>query len=143
MRMHKSVVRGVLIVLLVVLALTTLFGALLVVPMLPLEWLSGTAFRDYRLPAVALGTIGAGAIVSVALLALHRPAGTVLAAIVGAAMAIFELVETLVVWTCGYTNWASGRCRTRAARLSQQPTWAPCSGFPSHCGCSRSTSCTG
>jgi hypothetical protein len=85
------------------LALNAIYGAIWVVPGLPREWLVGTPFADYTIPAVALGVIiGSGALVS-AVLVLLRPAWGCLASIaLGAAMMIFEIVETSVV---GWDLW--------------------------------------
>ena len=89
--------RFTLVALQLFLGITTLFGAVRVVPLLPLEWLTGTPFPDYTVPALALGAIGIGALVSAALLALNPGWGVLLTILVGAAMATFELVETLVI----------------------------------------------
>jgi hypothetical protein len=86
-----------LIVLQLLLGITTLFGALWVVPLLPTVWLSGTPFVDYTIPALALGGIGICAITSAGLLVFSPGSGVVLTIFVGGAMAIFEVVETLVV----------------------------------------------
>jgi hypothetical protein len=73
-------------------------GALWVVPTLPPEWLAGTPFPDYTIPALALGVvIGGGAFLAATLLLLHEPWGVPLSLAVGVALAIFEIVETSVV----------------------------------------------
>jgi hypothetical protein len=80
------------------LAANALAGALWVVPGLPREWLAGTPFPDYTIPAVALGVIvGLGAFSSAILFLFWPEAGTLVSAVVGAAMMVFELVEASVV----------------------------------------------
>lgn len=100
--MLDRITRIVLISLLLFLGLTALFGAIWVIPLLPLEWLSGTPFTNYTIPALALGTIGIGAIISAGLLVFRPAWGVVLTMCVGGAMSIFEVVETLVV---GLDTW--------------------------------------
>jgi hypothetical protein len=95
--MLDRIARVFLIALHVFLALTALFGAIWVVPVLPREWLAGTPFADYTIPALALGMIGVGACISVGLLAFRPDWGVMLTLFVGAAMSMFEVVETLVV----------------------------------------------
>jgi hypothetical protein len=95
--MLDRITRFTLVGLQLLLAATALFGALWVVPLLPREWLTGTPFPDYTIPALALGTIGTAAFVSAALLIFSPGWGVLLTMAVGGAMAIFELVETLVV----------------------------------------------
>ena len=63
----------------------------------------GTPFPDYTIPALALGgVIGGGALFAAAMLVLRERWGVVLSLAVGAAMMIFEMVETLVV---GWDVW--------------------------------------
>src|SRR5437868_1335224 len=73
-------------------------GAVQVVPRLPLEWLAGTPFPNYTVPAPALGVVvGGGALLAAVLLLFQPAAGAVLSIAIGGAIAIFEVVETLVV----------------------------------------------
>lgn len=90
--------RGVLAVLTAFLAVTTIVGALPVVPTLPLEWLEGSVFRDDTMPAIALGVVvgGLSSIAFVAVLVRPEVAG-VAALLAGLAMIGFELVEILAV----------------------------------------------
>jgi hypothetical protein len=89
--------RGVLLVLLGFLALTALAGAFLVVPGLPMEWIEGSVFSDYTIPAIALGAVGVLSLTAL-VLTLVRPAlGGPAAIVAGAAMIGFELVEIAVV----------------------------------------------
>jgi hypothetical protein len=89
--------RGVLLVLTTFLAVTAIAGAIFVVPGLPMEWIEGSVFTDYTIPAIALGVVGALAIVAL-ILTLMRPAWAGPAAVVaGLAMIVFELVEIAVV----------------------------------------------
>jgi hypothetical protein len=96
--MTHPVSRGVLFVLAVFVAVTTLFGALSVVPTLPPEWLEGSVFADYTIPAIGLAAVGVVAIVA-ALALIVRPEIAGLASVLtGAMMVIFELVE---IWAVG------------------------------------------
>src|SRR6185503_5303566 len=95
--MLDRVTRFTLVALQLLLGVTALFCAVWVVPLLPREWLTGTPFTDYTVPALALGAIGIGAFVSAVLLAFNPGWGVLLKLVVGAAMAMFELVETVVV----------------------------------------------
>jgi hypothetical protein len=95
--MPHAVSRLLLFVLAVFVAFTTLFGAWLVVPDLPPEWIEGSIFADYTIPAIALGFVGILAIIA-ALTLLIRPEVAGLPSILtGAAMVTFELVEIAVV----------------------------------------------
>src|ERR671922_277542 len=92
------IARFVLIGLEVFLGIGAVAGALWVGPTLPPEWLAGTPFPDYTIPALALGVvIGGGAFLAAAMLLFHQPWGVLLSLAVGLAMAIFEVVETTVV----------------------------------------------
>lgn len=95
--MPHLVSRGVLVVLAAFLAVTTIAGALFVVPGLPPEWLEGGPFADYTLPAVALGFVGVLAIVTLLALILRPDVAGAAAVTTGAAMVAFELVEIAVV----------------------------------------------
>ena len=80
------------------LAVTAIFGGLVVVPHLPIELLAGSPFSDYAIPAVALaGIVGGGALVAAMLLALRPNWGLVVSAMIGVAMMLFEVVETSVI----------------------------------------------
>jgi hypothetical protein len=95
--MLDRIVRVVLILLTAFLGLTAVFGAVSVVPTMPLDLLAGTPFADYTVPALSLGLIGIGALAAAALLVVNPPLGVRLSIVVGAGIAIFEIVETLVV----------------------------------------------
>ena len=75
--------------------------------------MSGSPFRDYTAPALALGLVGLGALVSAVLLLRGVDLGVVLSAAVGVGIAIFEIVEVLVV---GPDYWLY------ALRLGPEPT---------------------
>lgn len=80
------------------LAANAIAGAVWVVPSLPREWLAGTPFPDYTVPALALGVIvGLGALSSAILLVFRPEPGIVASGAVGTAMMVFELVEASVV----------------------------------------------
>jgi hypothetical protein len=105
--------RTVLIGLQLFLGIGALIGAVAVIPTLPREWLQGTPFPDYTLPALSLGLVGMGALVSAALLVIHVEWGVLLSVAIGVGIAIFEIVETLVV---GLDYWL------HALRLGPAPT---------------------
>jgi hypothetical protein len=86
-----------LIVLELFLAATAIFGAIWVVPSQPVALLAGSPFTDYTIPALALGLVGVGALVSDALLLIRRPIGVLASIAVGAGIVVFELVETSVI----------------------------------------------
>jgi hypothetical protein len=92
--------RGVLAVLTAFLALTTILGATLVVPTLPREWLEGSVFGDYTIPALALAFVGGLSLVAFGA-AVRRPevAGGVAVA-AGLSMVAFEAVE---IWVVGFS----------------------------------------
>jgi hypothetical protein len=80
------------------LGVTAVYGAIWVVPTLPPEWLAGTPFSDYTVPALALGVVvGGGAFLAAGLLLFGEELGVLVSGAVGLAIAIFEVVETMVV----------------------------------------------
>ena len=85
------------------LGVTAIFGAVWVVPGLPREWLTGTPFPDYTVPALALGSIvGLGAVVAAALVVFRPVWGAMASLLTGASVMVFEIVETSVV---GWDLW--------------------------------------
>jgi hypothetical protein len=80
------------------LALTALFGALTVVPNLPHDWIAGSIFPDYTVPALGLGVlVGGSAVIAVAAL-IFRPKLGAAAAMLSAVMILgFEVVEIATV----------------------------------------------
>ena len=94
--MVDRLTRPILIGLEVFLGLTALYGAVAVVPTLPTAWLAGSPFRDFTIPALALGAVGGGALAAAVLLLIHHPAGSPASWLVGLAITIFEVVETMV-----------------------------------------------
>lgn len=94
--------RVVLVALELFLGLGAVGGAIWVVPTLPLDYLAGSSFGDYAVPAFALGAVGGGAICAAGLLLLRARWGARLSVAVGLAIAIFEVVETSVV---GWDVW--------------------------------------
>jgi hypothetical protein len=96
--MLKRITLFSLIALEVFLAATAIFGAIWVVPSQPTALLAGSPFADYTIPSVALGVgVGGGALAAASLLLVRRRIGVLLSLAVGAAIIIFELVETAVV----------------------------------------------
>ena len=95
--MLNRITRVTLIGLLLFLGIGAVIGAVAVIPTLPRAWLLNTPFPNYTVPALALGLIGLGALVSAVLLMFRVDVGVVLSAAVGIAIAIFEIVEALVV----------------------------------------------
>lgn len=90
--------RGTLIGLELFIGATTMAGAIGVVPALPLEWLAGSPFDDYAVPALALGLVcGGGALAAAALVIWHPALGGIASVGAGIAMAAFELVDIAVV----------------------------------------------
>jgi uncharacterized membrane protein YuzA (DUF378 family) len=89
--------RGTLILLQVFVAFTALFGAVVVVPTLPLEWLQAGPLTDYTIPAFALGICGIAAVVAVILLIVAPRLGGLASMVAGLLMIIFEVVEIAVV----------------------------------------------
>lgn len=79
-------------------AFTAIYGAIFVVPTIPLEWLKHGPFTDYTIPALALGILVGGSASAAAVLLLVRPGAGAVATIVAGIMIIgFELVEIGVV----------------------------------------------
>jgi hypothetical protein len=95
--MLDRVARLTLVLLNLFLGISAIFGALIVVPQLPRSYLSGTPFPDYTVPAIALGLVGTGALVAAGLLVVYLDYAVLLTMLVGIGIAVFEVVETLVV----------------------------------------------
>jgi len=94
----SSKLRGRLIGLELFTAFGAIAGAIFVVPGLPREWLAGSPFSDYTVPALALGILCGGGSLAAATLVAWRPAfGGILSVAAGTAMAIFEAVEVAAV----------------------------------------------
>jgi hypothetical protein len=90
--------RGTLIGLELFTAVGAIAGAIFVVPGLPREWLAGSPFSDYAVPALALGILCGGGSLAAALTVAWRPTlGGIFSVAAGAAMAIFEAVEVAAV----------------------------------------------
>jgi hypothetical protein len=98
MRHYAS--RGLLGVLSAFIAITAVAGAILVVPTLPLDWIAGSVFDDYTIPAFALAVVGGLAIVSLIALVVRPDVAGVPAVVTGLAMVTFELVE---IWVVGFS----------------------------------------
>jgi hypothetical protein len=92
--------RGLLAVLSAFIAVTTLSGAVLVVPTLPSEWIAGSVFSDYAIPAFALASVGVLALVTLLLTLVRPEIAGLLAIVTGVAMVAFELVE---IWAVGFS----------------------------------------
>ena len=96
MRHYAS--RGLIAVLSGFIAITAIPGAILVVPSLPPDWIAGSPFGDYAIPALGLALVGGLAVVTL-ILAVTRPDVAGLAAVMtGVGMVAFELVE---IWAVG------------------------------------------
>lgn len=82
-------------------ALTAIYGAIVVVPTLPPEWLRAglvAPFTDFTIPALALGILcGGGSLIALISVLAWPPIGAITSVVAGAVMVVFELVETLVV----------------------------------------------
>lgn len=93
--------RVALVLLAAFMALTTISGAIFVVPTIPRAWLHQgliAPFADYTIPALALGILCGGAAVAAFVTVLVRPRlGALVSIAAGVLMIGFELVEILVV----------------------------------------------
>jgi hypothetical protein len=79
-------------------ALTAVQGAIFVVPNLPAEWIKGSPFADYTVPALALGIVCGGGSLIAGLVVLFRPLlGAVLSIMAGLFVIGFEVIEIGVV----------------------------------------------
>jgi hypothetical protein len=99
--------RGAIAILDLILAVTAIFGALTVIPSLPREWIAGSVFTDYTIPALALGVLVGGSAAVATFAVLFRPRVGAVAAIVSALMIIgFEVVEIVSVGFSPLTHGA-------------------------------------
>ncbi len=99
--------RGAIAFLDLILAVTAIFGALTVIPSLPRDWIAGSVFTDYTIPALALGVLVGGSAAVATLAVLFRPRVGAVAAIVSALMIIgFEVVEIVSVGFSPLTHGA-------------------------------------
>ena len=89
--------RATLIVLQVFVAFTAIFGAIFVVPTLPLDWIKAGPMTDFTIPAIALAICGLAAVVALVLLVIEPRLGGAASVVAGAFMIVFELVEIAVV----------------------------------------------
>lgn len=91
-------IRVALVVLEAILAITAISGAIWVIPNLPLDWIKGTIFPNYTIPALSLGILVGGSAIVAALTVIVRPVIGAAASVLAGAMIIgFELVEILAV----------------------------------------------
>jgi hypothetical protein len=95
--MRHLATRGVVAVLTAFLAFTTISGALLVVPTLPLEWLEGSIFSDYSIPTMALAAVGGMSLVALLAVVIRPDVAGLPTVVAGLAMIAYELVEIWVV----------------------------------------------
>jgi hypothetical protein len=91
-----------LVALLLFLAITAILGAIWAVPTQSTALLDESPFADYTVPALTLGLVGIVAVIAATLLLLRQPLGPLVSMTVGAAIIIFELVETAVL---GFDVW--------------------------------------
>ena len=93
--------RIALLVLVAFMALTTISGAIFVVPTIPRAWLHQgliAPFTDFTIPALALGILcGGAALVTFVTLLIRPRLGALMSIVAGVFMVGFELVEILVV----------------------------------------------
>jgi hypothetical protein len=81
-----------------VLAVSAIVSAFTVIPGLPREWIAGSIFPDYTVPAIALGMLVGGSALIAATAVIFRPKLGAAAAMVSAVMITgFELVEIAAV----------------------------------------------
>jgi hypothetical protein len=100
--------RGAIAALAAFMALTAIQGAIFVVPTMPRSVLNNgvlALFRDYTIPALALGVFCGGvALVTLFTVFARTQLGALAAMVVGAFMITFELVEILVeILVVGFT----------------------------------------
>lgn len=96
--MARTTLRKTLIGLEGLTALSSIAGAIFVVPFMPLKDLEGSAFSDYLIPALALGIlVGGTALLALLALLAQREEAILLAATSGIALAIFEVVEVTTI----------------------------------------------
>ena len=93
--------RGVLMALAAFMALTTIAGAIVVVPAMPRSVLQQgvlALFPDFTIPALALGILcGGSALVALVTLIARPRIGALASVVAGLFMIVFELVEIAVV----------------------------------------------
>jgi hypothetical protein len=93
--------RGAIAALAAFMALTTIAGALFVVPTMPRSVLQHgvlALFPDFTIPALALGVLcGGAALVSLITVLVRPQLGALAAMVAGVFMIVFELVEIVVV----------------------------------------------
>jgi hypothetical protein len=90
--------RGLLVALEAILALTALISAVIVVPSLPVVWLQRGPLTGYTIPALALGVICGGTALAALVAVIVKPRiGALLSIVAGAAIIAFELVEVVIV----------------------------------------------
>ena len=92
--------RGLLAILSGFIAVTAISGAIFVVPDLPEEWIAGSIFGDYVIPALGLGLVGGLAAVTLLLVIVRPELAGPFGVVTGAAMVAFELVE---IWAVGFS----------------------------------------
>lgn len=90
--------RIVLVALNLFLAANAIIGAMWVIPALPLDWLQGTPFSTYLVPAVSLAVcVGGGALLSAAALFRGWWWAPLASVVTGLAIVVFEVVETMTM----------------------------------------------
>jgi hypothetical protein len=96
--MLDRTLRVLLVVLNLFLAITAIVGGVWVIPALPREWLMRTPFTSFLIPALALAlVVGGGALVAAIGLVFGRWWAPLVSMVTGAAIAIFEVVETVTL----------------------------------------------
>ena len=97
---HRGL-RGILVALAAFMALTTIAGAIFVVPAMPRSVLHQgvlALFPDFTIPALALGILcGGSALVALVTLIVRPRIGALACVVAGLFMIVFELVEIVVV----------------------------------------------
>jgi hypothetical protein len=96
--MLDRALRVLLVVLNLCLAITAIIGGLWVIPALPLEWLAGTPFSSYLIPALALAlVVGGGGLTAAIGLLFGRSWAPLVSMVTGAAIATYEAVESVTL----------------------------------------------
>jgi hypothetical protein len=101
MRLFRTALNIVLIILTLFLALTAAVGGIALLTNLntpPVEMLQGSPFRDYTIPGLALAVIVGGSALFAAILLLRKSKFAILsAATAGVIIMFFEFVEALII----------------------------------------------
>ena len=97
MSSKHRVLRAGLIVLDGFLGIAAGFGAVLVVPTMPLVYLKGTPFPDYTIPALALALVAVSAFGALIAMVVRPRVGAEMNVVAGLMIMAFEVVEAFAI----------------------------------------------